>query len=46
MIRLCDNLRRPMFSVKCCGYGFVDPKPYSKRLELKAVEGVLFGLDS
>ncbi len=46
MIRLCDNLRRPMFSVKCCGYGFVGPKPYSKRIELRAVEGVLFGLDS
>jgi len=46
MIRLCYDLRRPMFSGKCCEYGFVGPKPYSKRLELRIVEGVLFGLDS
>jgi hypothetical protein len=30
MIRLCDDLRRPISSVKCCEYGFVGPKPYSK----------------
>ena len=45
MIRLCNNLRRPMFSIKCCGYGFVGPKPIPKRLGLRVVEGVLFGLD-
>ena len=45
MIRMCNNLRRPIFSIKYCGYGFVGPKPFPKRLELRVVEGVLFGFD-
>jgi hypothetical protein len=45
MIGLSDNLSRHMFSIKCCGYGFVGPKPIQKRLGLRVVEGVLFGLD-
>ena len=45
MIRLCNNLRRPMFSIRCCGHGFVGPEPIPKRLGLRVVEGVLFGLD-
>jgi hypothetical protein len=45
MIKPSDNLRRPMFSIKCCGYDFVGPKPIPKRLGLRIVEGVLFDLD-
>jgi len=45
MIRLCDDLRRPVFSVKCCGHGFVGHKPYPKSIELRVIEGVLLGLD-
>jgi len=46
MIRPCNNLRRPTFSIKCCGYGVVSPKPIPKRLGLRIVEGMLLGLDS
>jgi hypothetical protein len=45
MIKVSDNLLQYMFSMKCCGHGFVGPKPIPKRLGLRVVEGVLFGLD-
>ena len=45
MIGPCDNLRRHTFSMKCCGHGSVGPKPIPKRLGLRFVEGVFFGLD-
>ncbi len=45
MTKLCDNLRRPMFSIECCGYGSLGSEPIPKRLGLRVLESILFGLD-